>query len=150
MPLNQALKGREYQPVTFTVERDRVVQFAEAIGEDAPVFRDPEAAREAGFAEQVAPPTFVAVLQILVSGQAVMDGELGLDYSRVVHGQQEYEWRRPVVVGEVLTATPRIADIYGLGDNEFLVVEADIRDAAGEVVVVGRSTLLSRGTGRAS
>jgi acyl dehydratase len=146
MPLNHSLKGKVYQPVAFPVERDRVTAFAEAIGEDAPVFRDPEAARAAGYAEQVAPPTFVTAMQIMVSGQVVLDQELGLDYTRVVHGEQAYEWRRPVVVGDVLSAMPRIADIYAKGPNEFLVIEAEITDANGDVVVVGRSTLLSRGT----
>jgi len=147
MPLNPQLKGKEYQEVTFTVERDRVTKFADAIGDDDPIYRDEEAAREAGFDEQVAPPTFATVLQIMTSGQAVVDPELGLDYSRVVHGEQEYEWRRPLVVGDVLTATPRIADIYAKKSNEFLVTEADIKDAKGETVVISRSTLISRGTG---
>jgi acyl dehydratase len=146
MALNQALKGRTYEPVAYTVERERVTAFADAIGEDGPVFRDPGAARAAGFAEQVAPPTFVTVMNISISGQAVMDPDLGLDYSRVVHGEMEYEWHRPVVVGETLTATPRIADVYARGPNEFLVVEAEIKDASGETVVLSRSVLLSRGT----
>ena len=146
MPLNHALKGKEYQEVTFEVERDRVTQFAEAIGEDDPVFLDPEAARAAGFAEQVAPPTFPTVMQIMTSGQVVLDQELGLNYALVVHGEQSYEWRRPIVVGDVLRATPRIADIYARGPNEFLIIEAEITDAAGDVVCLGRTTLLSRGT----
>jgi len=145
--LNQSLKGKEYQEVSFTVERDRVMQFADAIGEDDPIYRDAAAAGEAGFSEQVAPPTFATVLQIMTSGQAVVDPELGLDYSRVVHGEQEYEWRRPILVGDVLTTTPRIADIYAKKSNEFLVTEADVKDAGGQTVVISRSTLISRGTG---
>jgi hypothetical protein len=86
------------------------------------------------------------VLGILVSAQAVTDQELGLDYSRVVHGEQEYEWKRPIVVGDVLKATPRIGDIYSKGPNEFLVIEAEMTDADGEVVCISRGTLLSRGT----
>ena len=146
MPLNQALKGKSYEPVTFVVERDRVADFAAAVGEDGAVFRDAEAASAAGFAEQVAPPTFVTVMNISISGQAITDPELGLDYSRVVHAEMEYEWQRPVVVGDVLTAAPRIADVYARGPNEFLVVEADISDATGRTVVRSRSVLLSRGT----
>ena len=146
MPLNEALKGKEYQEVEFTVERDRVLQFADAIGEDDPIYRDPEAAKAAGYDDQLAPPTFLTAMQIMTSGQVVMDQELGLNYALVVHGEQEYEWRRPVHVGDVLSATPRIADISTKGPNEFLVIEADIKDAAGETVVVARSTLLSRGT----
>jgi acyl dehydratase len=85
-------------------------------------------------------------MQIMTSGQVVMDQELGLNYALVVHGEQEYEWHRPVRVGDKLKATPRIADIYARGPNEFLVIEAEIRDESGETVVVARSTLLSRGT----
>ncbi len=146
MALNQELKGKEYQEVEFTVDQPRVLQFADAIGEDNPVFRDREAARAAGYDEQLAPPTFVTVMQIMTSGQVVMDQELGLNYALVVHGEQEYEWRRPVRVGDKLKATPRIADIYARGPNEFLVIEADIKDPSGETVALARSTLLSRGT----
>jgi acyl dehydratase len=148
MPLNQALKGKQYQEVSFTVDRDRVLAFSDAIGEDNPVFREAAAARWGGHEEQLAPPTFVTVMQIMTSGQVVLDRDLGLDYSRVVHGEQEYEWRRPVRVGDVLTAVPRLADLYAKGPNEFLVIESEIKDASGETVVVARSTLLSRGTAR--
>ena len=146
MPLNQSLKGKEYGEIAFTVDRDRVVQFADAIGDDNPIYRDAAAAKEAGFSEQVAPPTFLTVMQIMTSGQVVLDPELGLDYSRVVHGEQEYEYRRPLVVGDVMKATPRIADIYAKRSNEYLVIEAEIKDQNGETVVVARSILLSRGT----
>jgi acyl dehydratase len=144
--LNQSLKGKEYQEVSFEVRRADVLGFAQAIGEENPIYLDPEAARASGYREQVAPPTFVTKMQIMTSGQVVLDQELGLDYSRVVHGEQAYEWNRPVVVGDLLSATPRIADIYAKGPNEFLVIEAEVRDSSGEAVVVARSTLLSRGT----
>jgi acyl dehydratase len=146
MPLNQSLKGKTYQELTFDVDRDRVTAFAAAVGEDDPRFTDPEAARAEGFPEQLAFPTFPTVLGILASAQVVADPDLGMDYSRVVHGEQAYEWHRPVVVGDRLRAVPRIADVYAKGPNEFLVVEAEITDADGQVVCVARSTLLSRGT----
>jgi len=146
VPLNQSLKGKEYREVRFPVERDRVLQFGAAIGEDNPLFLDPDAAMAAGYPDQLAPPTFAAVMQIMTSGQVVVDQELGLNYALVVHGEQEYRYRRPIHVGDVLSAVPRIADIYSKGPNEFLVIEADIKDAAGETVVVARTTLLSRGT----
>ena len=149
MPLNQSLKGKEYDQVSFAVERDLVTQFAKAIGEDDPVFLDAQAAKAAGFPDQIAPPTFPTTLQIRTSGAAVLDPELGLDYTRVVHGEQQFEIRRPLVVGDQLTATPRIADIYSKGPNEFLVIEAEIVDDKGETVCVSRSTLLSRGTAEA-
>lgn len=146
MALNQSLKGKTYQELNFQVERDRVTQFSRAVGEDDPRFLEAGAAQAEGFPEQLAFPTFPTVLGILVSAQAVTDQELGLDYSRVVHGEQEYEWKRPLVVGEALTAIPRISDIYSKGPNEFLVIEAEMTDADGEVVCVSRGILLSRGT----
>jgi acyl dehydratase len=146
MPLNAELKGKVYQEVEFAVDRARVLQFCDAIGERGEVFRDPEAARAAGYPEQLAPPTFATVLQIMTSGQAVVDQELGLNYALVVHGEQEYAYDRPIMVGDTLHATPRIADIYARGTHEYLVIESEVRDAAGERILVARSTLLSRGT----
>jgi acyl dehydratase len=146
VPLNQSLKGKTYESIELTVERERVTRFAEAIGEEDPRFRDGDAARAEGHPDQLAAPTFPTVIQILASAQVVLDQELGLDYARVVHGEQEFEWRRPIVVGDVLRATPKIADIYARGPNEFLVIEGEIADADGEVVCISRATLLSRGT----
>jgi len=144
VPLNTSLVGKEYAPIEFAVERDHVTRFAEAIGEDAEVFLDADAARAAGYPEQLAPPTFVTTMQIMASAQAAADPELGLDYTRVVHGSQAYEYRRPVRVGDELTAAPRIADIRSRGPLEFLVVESAITDAAGATVVVARTTLIVR------
>jgi MaoC dehydratase-like protein len=137
MPLNTELIGREYGQVEFDVERDRIVQFADAIGDEDARYRGDE---------PIAPPTFPTVLQIATGGQIVLDPELGLDYSRVVHGEQEYVMERPLRAGDHLVATPRIAEIYARGPNEFLLTETVIRDAGGDVVVTGRSTLISRGT----
>jgi acyl dehydratase len=83
-------------------------------------------------------------MQIMASAQAAADPELGLDYTRVVHGEQAYDYRRPVHVGDALTAVPRIAEIRARGPLEFLVVESDIRDGDGQTVMVARTTLIVR------
>jgi hypothetical protein len=139
MPLNRELIGKEYESIAFEVDRERVVQFADAIGDPDPRYRAEE---------PIAPPTFSTVMQIATGGQVVLDEELGLDYTRVVHGEQEYVIERPLRAGDSLTARPRIADIYAKGPNEFLVYEIEIRDSGGDLVVTGRSTLISRGTAR--
>jgi acyl dehydratase len=144
--LNQALKGKTYRELELELDRDGVNRFALAVGEDDPRFTDPEAARVEGYPDQLAFPTFPTVLGILASAQVVVDPELGMDYSRVVHGEQSFDWRRPLVVGDRLRTVPRIADVFVKGPNEFLVIEAEITDGDGEVVCVARSTLLSRGT----
>ncbi|MBA3552963.1 MAG: MaoC family dehydratase N-terminal domain-containing protein [Actinobacteria bacterium] len=146
MPLDPTLKGREYGEISLEVESDHVVRFAEAIGDTNPIYRDADAARAAGHPGQLAPPTFATVLQIMTSARVIADQDLGLNYALVVHGEQEYEWSRPIRVGDRLSAAPRIADIRARGPNEYLVLEADVRDKAGKRVVLARTTLLSRGT----
>ena len=138
MPLNRELEGKVYQEVTFEVTADHIERFAEAIGDDDARYRRRE--------DSTAPPTFPTVMQIMTSGQVVLDEELGLNYALVVHGEQEYDWRRPLRAGDTLRAVPRIASIRSRGSNEFLTIESEIRDEGGKVVVVARSTLISRGT----
>jgi acyl dehydratase len=149
MALNTDLIGKKYQEIDYVVEREAVNKFVEAIGEQDPIYRDPEAAKAAGHPEQVAPPTFITVIQIMTSGQVVHDQELGLDYSRVVHGEQSYRYERPLYVGDHIKATPRLSNIQTRKSNEFLTTEAEVYDAAGELVLTARSTLISRGTGGA-
>src|SRR5262249_4889188 len=143
VPLNHGPVGRRCQQASVLVTRQHVGRVGEALGGRSAVFRDPGAARAAGYLDQVAPPTFVTVMQIMASAQVVLDQELGLDYSRVVHGEQEYEWRRPVVVGDVLSATPEIASISARGPNEFLVIESDIHDPSRDTLLAPPSPLLS-------
>lgn len=146
MPLNKDLVGKTYPSITYEVGREKIREFATAVGETSPIYHDPEAAKQAGYAEQPAPPTFATLLH-LQSGPAVLsDPDLRLDYSRVVHGEQEFEYRRPILAGDVLTATPRIADISSRGPLEFLLIETTITDETGAVVAIARATLISRGT----
>jgi acyl dehydratase len=146
MPLNRDLVGKTYPSVTYEVGREKIREFATAVGESSPIYHDREAAKEAGYPEQPAPPTFATVLH-LQSGPAVLsDPDLRLDYSRVVHGEQEFEYRRPILAGDTLTATPRIAEIYARGPLEFLQIETSVTDEAGGLVAIARATLISRGT----
>ncbi|HVM11421.1 MAG TPA: MaoC family dehydratase N-terminal domain-containing protein [Actinomycetota bacterium] len=146
MPLNSSLIGKEYPGVTYEVGREKIREFAAAVGETAAIFHDPEAAKQAGHPEQVAPPTFPTVLHLKSGPQVIADPELGLNYALVVHGTQEFEYRRPVYAGDILTATPRIADIQAKGPHEFLTIETTMTAAGGEVVCIARATLISRGT----
>lgn len=146
MPLNRDLLGKEYEPVRYEVGREKIREFARAVGETDPVYHDPRAARDRGHSEQVAPLTFPTVIHIQSGPQVIMDPQLGLDYALVVHGSQEFEYRRPIVAGDVLTARPRIADIAARGPHEFLTIETPMTDPSGELVCVARATLISRGT----
>ena len=136
MPLNSALVGKEYSPIEFEVTEDKVKEFLAAIGDDDPTYGE----------QGVAPPTFPVVVTYQGSGQVVLDQDLGLNYMLVVHGEQEFDYVRPIRIGDKLTVLPRIAAIEAKGSNEFLTIEAEVTDDAGERVLTARSTLISRGT----
>jgi acyl dehydratase len=146
MPMNVDLAGKTYPPIPYEVGREKIREFATAVGETDRVYHDIDAAKEAGYAEQIAPATFATVLHLRAIPAVLTDPDLRLDYSRVVHGEQEFEYHRVIMAGDVLTATQRIADISFRGPLEFLRIETTITDEAGEVVVVARATLISRGT----
>ncbi len=147
MPLNRSLVGKEYPPApAYEVCREKIREFATAVGEDDPVFFQEEAARSAGFPDLVAPPTFAVVVATRAVAAAVADPSLGLDYSRVVHGEQEFRWRRPIIAGDRLVARARVADVAARGRNELLTVDTEISTETGEEVCLARMTLVSRGT----
>lgn len=147
MPLNTALIGKEYPAApAYEVGREKIKEFAIAIGDQNPIYMDEAAAKAAGYTDIIAPPTFLTIVGFKFGPSIVLDPELGLDYSRVVHGEQEFELRRPIVPGDRLIGKPRIASITAKGRNEYLMYEASIQSESGEEVAVARSTIVSRGT----
>ena len=148
MAIDRAFVGREYPGSTpYEVGREHVRRFAEAIGDLHPAYLDPEAARALGHPDVVAPPTFLTVLTFRYSGEGPLaDPSLGLDYSLVVHGEQEFTLHRPVVAGDVLHTVQRVDGIRDAGRNELMTTVMDVTDATGAPVATVRSTLVSRGT----
>lgn len=147
MPLNTALIGKEYPASSpWEVGREKIREFAAAIGEANPVYTDEAAAKAAGYKDIIAPPTFLTVLNFKYSPQVILDPELGLNYMFVVHGEQSYVYDRPVYPGDRLTGKAKITDIAARGKNEYLYIEADIMTEQGEKVATARSTIVSRGT----
>ncbi len=125
--------------------REKIREFAEAIGDDDPLYRDPEAARAAGHSDVIAPPTFAIVLSMRSQAALVEDPDLGLDYSRVVHGDQSFTHHRPVRAGDELSATLHVDGIRSAGGNDLLEIRCEITDAGGEPVTTARSLLVRRG-----
>ncbi len=134
-----------------TVSAEHVAAFARALGDPNPLYVDPEAARRGPFGTIVAPPTYpIAFMVQALAGGADVFLELGLDFMTLVHGEQEFEYTRPIQAGETLTLTGRIADVYEKqGSNgmlDFAVLETEAVDAAGQPVFFSRNTLISRRT----
>jgi hypothetical protein len=128
--MNAAVAGKIYPEVPFRVEAERVRAFRA-------IFDEPNGV----------PATFATAAEFTVIPDVVADPELGLDFSRVLHGNQEYEFRRPLEEGETLVIRTRIDSIREMGGNGFLVLVTELVDPEGEVVCTARSTLIERADG---
>jgi acyl dehydratase len=145
--LDQSFVGRKYPPTAaYEVGREKIREFADAIGDPNPVYRDPEAARALGHRDVIAPPTFPVVLSMRAAGQVVLDPDLGLDYSRVVHGEQRFVYTRPVRAGDRLTVTVSVESIRSAAGNDLLTTRGEVATVDGEPVLTAYSTLVARGT----
>lgn len=146
MPLDQSFVGRSW-PATepYLVGREKIREFARAIGAADAAYHDPEAARALGYADVVAPPTFPVVITMSASRQIVEDPALGLDYSRVVHGDQRFAYTRPVVAGDALVCVNSVDEITSRGGHDFLTTRTEVTTAEGEPVVTVWSKLVQRG-----
>ncbi|WP_117212604.1 MaoC family dehydratase N-terminal domain-containing protein [Allorhizocola rhizosphaerae] len=135
MPLDQSFVGRSYPPTApYQVGREKVREFATAIGATDPLHFDPEAAKAAGYPDVVAPPTFPIVLTMAALKVIVLDPDLGVDYSRVVHGDQRFSYNRPVVAGDELVVVNHIEEIMTRAGNDFLTTRQEVRTTADELV----------------
>lgn len=151
MALNPDFVGRTYAPEgSYLVGREKVREFASAIGDQNPLCHDVEAARAHGYADVVAPPTFAVILALQSSRVVVVDPELGLDYSRVVHGEQRFAYTRPIVAGDELVVTTSIESIRTAAGNDMITTRGDIATVAGEPVATTWSLLVARGSEEAS
>lgn len=143
--VNPDVQGRVYPPTEpYLVGREKVREFARAVLSESPLHHDPEAARTAGFADVVAPPTFPIVVQDLTLQQLLADEEAAVDFSRVVHGDQRFTYSRPIVAGDELTGTMTVTSVKQLGGNSMVTSSTEIVDAAGEHVVTAVSALVVR------
>jgi len=146
MAVNRDYVGRTFPASEpYEVSRVKIAEFADAIGDPNPVYRDRAAARAAGHPDVIAPPTFVIVLSMASAGTAIGDPGLGLNYAMVVHGEQRFQYERPVVAGDVLVAQPTITEIRDAGRNVMLTTSTEVRAADGELVCTAISTLVERG-----
>ena len=148
MPVSTDYIGRTFPPgAPYEVGRVKIAEFADAIGDPSPLYRDRAAAQAAGHPDVIAPPTFAIVISMASSGRAMSDPGFGLNYAMVVHGEQRFEYARPIVAGDVLVATPTISNIREAGRNVLVTTSTDISTPAGEHVCTAHSILVERGAG---
>jgi acyl dehydratase len=162
MAVDRSVIGKPTGASRVTVERGAVSTFAAAVTDDNPVFHDAGAARAAGFESIPAPPTFTFAMRHAgayadeqpsdptdgVNPMHQIMGELHAQGALVLHGEQEFEYHRPVVVGDVLTGETRIVDMYEKDTDRatmtFVVMATEWQDEAGAPVVTERFNLIAR------
>ena len=145
MPVKTEAVGKRYDPVVYAVGREKVKEYANAVGETSPLHLDVAAARAAGFADVVAPPMFAVVYQSPSVMPALFDPEVGIDFAMMVHSGQDFRWERLVVAGEELTTTTTVQAVSEKGGMGFYDFEVVTVDEAGEPVVTGIWKMLVRG-----
>jgi acyl dehydratase len=144
--VNPELQGRVFPPTEpYLVGREKVREFARAVFATNPLNFDPEAARAAGYDDVVAPPTFAVVMQEKTLAQLLAEPDAGIDFSRVVHGDQRFTSSRPIVAGDELTATLTVSSVKTLGGHSIVTADSAVTDASGAHVVTAISTLVVRG-----
>ena len=144
--VNPNIEGKVFPPTQpYLVGREKVREFARAVLATNPLNLDVQAAQQAGYADLVAPPTFPVVVQEATLAQLLADPEAGIDFSRVVHGDQRFSYTRPIVAGDELTATLTVSRVKSLGGHTMVTADSDIVDSSGAHVVTAISTLVIRG-----
>jgi len=147
MALDPGIVGRQYPPTEpYEVGREKIREFATAIGADDPAYHDAEAARALGHADVIAPPTFPILMSFRASfAQIVDDPDLGVDYSRVVHGDQRFAYTRPVQAGDRLVCRCVVDEATSRGGHDILTIRTEVATDLDEPVVTVWSKLVVRG-----
>ena len=144
--MNPSLQGRTFPSVPpYLVGREKIREFARATSTGSDLALDPAAARRAGYRDVVAPPTFAIVVQETTLQQLLAEPDAGIDFSRVVHGDQRFTYTRPIVAGDELTATLTVTSVKSLGGHSMVTAESVLVDGEGDHVVTAISTLVVRG-----
>jgi len=147
MSVDKSYIGRVYPPTApYEVGREKIREFADAVNDPNPAYRDPAAARALGHDDVIAPPTFAIVITLPAGRQVSHDPDLGIDYTRVVHGEQRFVHTRPVRAGDVLQVVVSIHDIRAAAGNDLVTTRADVATIDGEHVLTAFGTLVARGT----
>ena len=146
MALDPRLVGRSYPPsAVYEVGRAKIAEFADALGDADPVYRDAGAARASGHPDVIAPPTFAIVVTLGAANVVLADPDVELDYSRVVHGEQRFTHHRPIRAGDRLVSTTTIDAVRSVAGNDLLTTRVDVATEDGEPVCTATSMLVARG-----
>ncbi|MBT9147600.1 MaoC family dehydratase [candidate division NPL-UPA2 bacterium Unc8] len=126
--------GRKYSPMTYEVCKEKIKEYARAVGDLNPLYLDEEQAKSSQYGRIIAPPLFAAIYAREVLENWVLDSELSLNLPMIVHGEQEFEFFKVVKAGDVIATEGRIAEIYEKKGLNFISLETISINQQGEVV----------------
>jgi acyl dehydratase len=142
--VNKEAVGKRFPPFEYEVGKEKIAEYARAVGEDNPVYFDRAKAKEAGFRDIPAPPMFAVVYSSGAMGPAIFDPDVGINFAMMVHGGQEFAWGEPVCAGDIITTEASVKDISEKGGMGFYVFESVSRNQDGQEVVRGTWTNIVR------
>ena len=145
MPLATEAIGKIYPPTVYAVGREKIREYARAVGETEPLYLDVDAARAAGYADVVAPPMFAVVYSAPAVGPLIFDPEIELNFAMMVHGGQEFVWGAPVVAGDEITTQASVRDISERDGRGYYVFESLSSNQRGDQVCKATWTNIVRG-----
>ena len=145
MPVETSAQGKTYPASEYEVGKEKIREFAYAVGEDNPVYFDRDAAKEAGFRDVPAPPMFAVVYSAGAMAPAILDPEVGINLALMVHGGQEFVWGEPVVSGDTISTSAEVKQIYEKDGKGFYVFESVSTNQDGAEVVRATWTNIVRG-----
>jgi acyl dehydratase len=145
VPVNSEAIGKSYPPFEYEVGKEKIGEYARAVGEESAFYFDRAAAREAGFRDVAAPPMFAVVYSTGSVAPGIFDPDVGIDFSMMVHGSPEFEWGEPVCAGDVITTVTSVKDISEKGGMGFYVFETVSTNQDGQEVARGTWTNIVRG-----
>ena len=145
MPLNTKFIGREYKPVTYVVGQEKIKEYALAVGDLNPLYVDPDFAKKSKYGCIIAPPMFVVVFARDSMFSMFEDTELKIDFSRLLHGEQEFNFHKIVKENDTITTYSKIKNIYQKNNNDFAELETKSFNQNNELAVDGIWTFIIRG-----
>ena len=146
MVVNADFVGRTYPPSgPYAVDAAALAAFAAAVGSTDPVHSDPEVARAAGYRDVIAPPTFAVSLAQQCDRQFISDPEAGVDFSRVVHGEQRFVHHRPITAGDSVLGTLTVDAVRQAGGHAMVTTRTELATEEGESLCTSTSTIVIRG-----
>jgi acyl dehydratase len=145
MPIKTDAVGKTWGPTVYAVGREKIKEYAAAVGEGNPIHLDHEAARAAGYKDVVAPPMFTVVYSAPAMGPVIFDPDVAMNFAMMVHGGQEFVWGPVVVAGDEITTTVSVKSIEERAGNGFFVFESQSVNQDGETVCTGTWTNIVRG-----